>query len=88
MAEQRAIYPHLAVRAGHPLIGIPLPENGQEVTHFVADDDAADAAVSDRTIEEALGVIGAWSDIPWEEMADELDRIRHESTPTPPIEDL
>ena len=34
----------------------------------------------------ALAVIGAWSDLDWEETAAELDRIRHESTPTPPIE--
>jgi hypothetical protein len=42
--------------------------------------------VSDSAIEDALSVIGAWSDIPWEEMAEALDRIRHESKPTPPID--
>lgn len=33
-----------------------------------------------------LDLIGAWRDIPWEEMEAELDRIRHESTPTMPID--
>lgn len=33
-----------------------------------------------------LDLIGAWSDIPWEEMEAELDHIRHESTPTPPFD--
>jgi len=33
-----------------------------------------------------LDLIGAWSDIPWDEMEAELDRIRHESPPTPPID--
>jgi hypothetical protein len=36
----------------------------------------------------ALDRIGAWSDIPWEQMEEELDTIRHESQPTPPIDEL
>ena len=31
---------------------------------------------------------GAWSDLDWDEAEKELDRIRHESNPTPPITDL
>lgn len=38
-------------------------------------------------VQKALGLDGAWSDLDWEEALDELDRIRHESKPTPPIED-
>lgn len=34
----------------------------------------------------ALDLAGAWSDIPWESMERELDRIRHSNPPTPPIE--
>lgn len=33
----------------------------------------------------ALDLIGAWSDLPWEQMEEALDTIRHESQPTPPI---
>ena len=36
----------------------------------------------------ALSAFGAWSDMDWEETREALDRIRHESTPTPPIDDL
>jgi hypothetical protein len=36
----------------------------------------------------ALDRIGAWSDIPWEQMEEDLDTIRHESQPTPPIDEL
>lgn len=36
----------------------------------------------------ALDLIGSWSDIPWDEMEEALDRIRHESEPTPPIDEL
>jgi len=53
------------------------------------DEDAADAAVSQSATQAALAVIGAWSDFDWEETEetiDALNRIRHESKPTPPIE--
>jgi hypothetical protein len=36
----------------------------------------------------ALDRIGAWSDIPWEQIDEDLDTIRHESQPTPPIDEL
>ena len=42
-------------------------------------------ARNDETARKALGVFGAWSDLDWEEVADALDRIRHESAPTPPV---
>jgi hypothetical protein len=35
----------------------------------------------------ALSAFGAWSDMDWEETLEALDRIRHESKPTPPIDD-
>jgi hypothetical protein len=35
-----------------------------------------------------LALAGAWADLDWEEAEAELDRIRHESQPTPPITDL
>jgi hypothetical protein len=35
----------------------------------------------------AFSAFGAWSDMDWEETLEALDRIRHESKPTPPIED-
>jgi uncharacterized protein (DUF433 family) len=36
--------------------------------------------------ERALSLAGAWSDLDFDEMIDALDRIRHESKPTPPID--
>jgi len=33
-----------------------------------------------------LPVAGAWSHLDWDEMVEALDRIRHDSKPTPPIE--
>ena len=38
-----------------------------------------------KAIEETLALAGAWKDLDFEEMLQELDRIRHESKPTPPL---
>lgn len=78
----------LVVHNDQPLIGVIVREDGQDVTRYFADEQAADAAVQPSATEEALSAIGAWSDLDWEEMFDALDRIRHESKPTPPITDL
>lgn len=40
------------------------------------------------TVEEALALAGAWSDLDWDDMVEALDRIHHDSKPTPPIVDL
>ena len=87
MAERKQQpVPGLLVQDNQPLIGIPFEENGQEGVHYFTDEKAADAAVPQRTTQAALSVIGAWGDMDWEEMVEALDRIRHESKPTPPIE--
>jgi hypothetical protein len=58
---------------------------GEEMRYFT-DDSAADTLAQGQGIEQALGVIGAWSDLDWDHAADELDRLRHASPPTPPID--
>jgi hypothetical protein len=88
MAEQHGrSATHLQVRDGQPLIGIVLLEDGQHVTHYFTDDAEAAAAVSQRqVIEAALATAGAFSDLDYDEAMDALDRIRHASKPTPPID--
>lgn len=87
MAEQRSTGgPSLLVHGDQPLIGILLPENGQDVTIYFAEEADADAALSRRVIQAALDTAGAFSDPDWEETLEALDRIRHESRPTPPID--
>jgi hypothetical protein len=68
-----------------PLIGIIFEENGHEVVRYFTEEKAADAAVSDKATQDALAVIGAWHDLDWDDTVVALDRIRHESKPTPPI---
>jgi hypothetical protein len=59
--------------------GIVLIEGDQEVARYFADEAGADAAVAATTPTrtDARALAGAWNDISWTEMVDELDRMRH-----------
>jgi hypothetical protein len=76
----------LLVEHDQPLIGVILEEEGREVVRYFADEAEADAALAETRTQLALSAIGSFRDLDWDEMIDELDRIRHESSPTPPIE--
>lgn len=78
----------LAVRPDQPLIGVIVEEHGQELVRYFGTEEAVDAAASDASIQDALSLAGVWSDLDWREALAELDRIRHQSQPTPPITDL
>lgn len=62
-------------------------EDGAGERYFFSDAEM-DAAMTPDVIARALALAGAWSDLDWEETASALDRIRHASTPTPPLDDL
>jgi hypothetical protein len=75
----------LAVYPDRPLIGIILIEDGEEVVRYFADEAEADAAVAQNTVSDR-SLAGVWADLDWDEAVEELDRIRHQSEPTPPID--
>ena len=81
-----ATQPLITTTQNQPLIGIPFQEHGKEVIRYFSEEEQADKAVSEDTTKQALRLAGAWSDLDWDEMEKELDRIRHQSKPTPPIE--
>lgn len=86
MAERHAHRAsQMIVPSDQPLIGIINQENGFNVVHYFTKEEEADAASSQKAVQRALDLAGAWSDLNWEEMETALDRIRHESQPTPPI---
>ena len=88
-ARQRA--PHVSGLAGQPdrpMIGVILVEDGQEVVRYFADEAEADAAISPHLVADARSLAGAWADLDWAEAVAALDRIRHDSEPTPPIDAL
>lgn len=68
-----------------PLIGVIVEEGKREMVRYFTGDDAANAAISPGATKKVLGIIGAWSDLDWEKMDASLDRIRHDSVPTPPV---
>jgi hypothetical protein len=87
-AHRRTISnPGLAVYPDRPLIGIVLVEDGEEVVRYFADEAEAAAAVAQTTMSDR-SLAGAWADLDWQEAVEELDRIRHQSKPTPPIDAL
>jgi hypothetical protein len=86
MAAERPRTTALIARRGQPLIGIVTTEDGHPVTRYFTDADDADAEVAEWRLRRAYSAVGAWSDLDWDEMETELDRIRPESEPTPPID--
>jgi hypothetical protein len=78
----------LVVEGDQPVVAIPLIENGREVVRYAAETETEALASPPDSVQDALSLAGAWSDLDWDETVDALDRIRHESRPTPPIESL
>ena len=78
----------LDVRPGQTLIAIPWIDGDEEVVSYFNDEAAARAFTGKQPGESAMSVLGAWSDLDWDEFVEAIDRIRHQSKPTPPIDDL
>jgi hypothetical protein len=70
---------------GQPLIGVMTEEQGIEVVRYFTKEADADRALVGDITQAALALAGAWNDLAWDELAQALDRIRHESPPTPPL---
>ena len=77
------IDPGLDVPEDRPLIAVPARENGRKVVRSSTDETAAGVAQTDDDLRRALAAIGSWSDLDGEDVLAALDRIRHESEPTP-----
>jgi hypothetical protein len=76
----------LAVPPNLPLVGVLREEDSHPIVHYFADVGASAQPSGDETLRAALSVIGAWSDLDWDEFSIELDRIRHGSWTMPPIQ--
>jgi len=75
----------LRASSRQPLIVVPIGDD--DVRYFTSDEDA-DAVMSQDAIQQALDLAGAWGHLDGEDMLNALDRMRHESQPTPPINSL
>jgi hypothetical protein len=84
MATERT-HASISAPSTQPLVGI-FRDDDSDVVQYFAEEPQAPSATPSRGAQDALSVIGAWSDMDWDELAESLDRIRHESPPTPPID--
>ncbi len=85
MASQTHHIPTFTLPGNQPLIGILSKRNGQDVVCYFSEEAMADKTITHAVTEEALQLAGVWNDLSWNDTQKELDRIRHESTPTPAI---
>jgi hypothetical protein len=74
---------HQSLKAdpGEPLFAIPTEDGG---TIYYTSEEAVRADQTDETLQRALDLAGAWSDLDWDEAMDALDRIRHGDSPSSP----
>lgn len=86
--RERAQGRSLRARLDQPLFAIPIEENGQAVVYYFVDEADIKAVLRGDTIQAALDLAGAWSDLDWDDAQAKLDQIRRQSVPTPPITDL
>ncbi len=91
MAEPAHLHEGLTTRGRQPLIGIPARESADEVVRYFSSEDEADhsRAADQASIQRALALAGAWQELDTEDgpdPLDELDQMRHQSRPTPPLD--
>ncbi len=72
----------LLASSDQPLIGV-LDADLHQVRYFTTEEEA-DAALA-AAVADALSLAGVWRDLDWEAVEEDLDRLRHESQPTPPL---
>jgi|SRR4051812_25009151 len=82
----------LLLRPDEELIGIPVVVNGEEFVRYSADEELPlDDPRRAARIQRVLDLAGAWSDLDavmdWEQTLADLDRIRHDNPPSPPIDE-
>jgi hypothetical protein len=73
----------LFIRPDQPLIGVLIEEGGEELVQYFSEDEAYSELADNTRI--ALQLAGAWGDLDWQDMEQELERIRHETPPSPPL---
>jgi len=87
MSQPTTNQPIFTIRGKEPLIAILVEEHGETVTYYFNSYKEADTFTKKRnSIQKAIETAGAWKDIDFNEMLDELDQIRHQSKPTPLFE--
>jgi|SRR3989344_2492510 len=84
--QQVSYEPALTSKKNQPLIGVEVEKNGESVTYYFDDEKQADKVLSGSTAPNVLSLAGVWDKLNWSEIATSLDKIRHQSQPTEPLE--
>ena len=82
MAQVRKLKEQPAPAVPRVVIALPTPTGG--IVSY-ASTAKAQAAITDEMIAEALSLAGAWSDLADRDVEGELDRLRHDVLPSPPV---
>jgi hypothetical protein len=69
-----------------PLVAVLIEKNGVTETRYFVDENEADTLPADDEAASPIRLAGAWSDLDADAMLDALDRARHASKPTPPVD--
>lgn len=75
-----------AARQDEPLIGVVTGDADDQAVFYFAQQQEIDELSADDGSRVALDLAGAWSDLNWEQMEQELDRIRHDNPPSAPLD--
>ena len=84
MAEPEPERQRLVVSGERPLIGVL--EGDDTVRYFTDEVETEEGASNQPSVQRALSLLGAWSDLDWAEAEATLDRIRHATPPSPPLD--
>jgi hypothetical protein len=71
-----------AKKTGRPYL---LRENSHDVALLTPVSTERKQQTNRQAIEATLALAGSWKDLDFDDMLEQLDRIRHESKPTPPL---
>ena len=72
-----------AKKTGRPYL---LRENNHDVALLTPVDAEKKEETNSQAIEATLALAGSWKDLNFDDMIEQLDHIRHDSKPTPPLE--
>ena len=72
-----------AKKTGRPYL---LREKSQDVALLTPVDTERKQQTNSQAIEATLALAGSWKDLDFDDMIEQLDHIRHDSKPTPPLE--
>lgn len=87
MAQRRTSVPAGAtIRERQDPVGVVV-KNGRTLAGIETDSPESDVPLTEGA-KAALSAIGAWAHMDWDETLAELERIRRESKPSPPSDDL